>query len=144
MSAEEMSVPEPVALENEGVTAAPEAEQVQEAPQKKTKTKRTDAENWAEAQKGIKERDRHIYELRAQLESVQQKSAPPVSDEDELSKMSKDDILTVAQAEKMFGKRAEKIAKTVVKKREAAMVDERLGMSSTIMPMSFQRNRLKF
>ncbi len=133
--AEEMSVSEqPIAQETQGLSAAPEAEQVQEAQvpeQKPAKRKKSAEENWAEAQRGIKERDRQIYELRTQLESSKPKMAEAPVEDDELSKMSKDDILTVAQAEKLVLKRAEKIAETVVRRREASMVDERLGTKFT-------------
>lgn len=120
--------------ENTGVAqeiepAAAQATETEAAPQERPeneaqKKKRNDLEyNWAEARRTMQEREREIRELRDQLNQIQKAQKP---EEDELATLSKDDILTVAQAEKLVSKRAAAIAEQVLKAREASTVDERL------------------
>jgi hypothetical protein len=124
-----LSDEETTSVENEAVAGAAEAEQVQEKQESEAqKRKRNEAEhNWAEANRLIKEQKRELRELKDQLQAP--KVAPP--EEDELSKLAHDDILTVAQAKKLVLREAEKIAENAIRKREAATVDERLATKFT-------------
>lgn len=125
MSDEETST---VEHENaQAVGAATEAETSQERqPEEKPKKKQQNAAeyNWAEANRLIKQRGDEVAQLKAQLDQIQKQQKPP---EDDLARLSPDDILTVAQAEKLMQQRAARIAEEVVKQREAATVDERLA-----------------
>lgn len=99
----------------------------QEAEQAEQR-KRNDAEyNWAEMRRQMREKDQQIEELQKQFLSINEKKAPKEED-DELAKLAKDDIITVEQAEKLAEKRARKVAEEVIKKREAATVDERVQL----------------
>ena len=98
-------------------------EQVQETPEQRKA--RNDAEyNWAEMRKQMRQKDLEIAELRDQFSSINKKQLPP--EEDEFAKLAEDDILTVAQAKKLATKLARQTAETVLKERDASMVDERM------------------
>lgn len=89
--------------------------------------KRNDAEyNWAEVRRQMKEKDQKIEKLEEQFASFNRKA--PALEEDELSKLAEDDILTVAQARKLASKMAKSAAEDVFKQREAATVDERVKL----------------
>jgi hypothetical protein len=111
---------------SEAVAQAAESQNAQEhEEQEAQRRKRTDVEyNWAEARRAMQERDRQIRELQ---EQVQKLSSHPVEDDD-LSNLSKDDILNVEVAQKLIKKEAAKIAEQVIKQREAATVEERLQL----------------
>jgi len=98
--------------------------EAQEAEQRK----RNDAEyNWAEMRRQMKEKDQQIEELRSQFSQITARK-PTEEEEDELAKLAEDDILTVAQAKKLAQKMARNVAEDVMKKREAATVDERVQL----------------
>ncbi len=87
---------------------------------------RNDAEyNWAEMRKQMRQKDLEIADLKDQFSSFNKKQAPP--EEDEFAKLAEDDILTLAQARKLAAKMARQTAETVLKERDAATVDERMG-----------------
>lgn len=88
--------------------------------------KRNDAEfNWAEMRRQS-ERDRQeLANLKAELNQLKK---APQHEEDELATLAKDDILTVGQAEKLYEKRARKIAEDVIRQREAATFDDRIQL----------------
>lgn len=99
-------------------------EVAQETPEQRRA--RNDAEyNWAEMRKQMRQKDLEIAELRDQFSNINKKQAPP--EEDEFAKLAEDDILTVAQAKRLATKLARQTAETVLKERDAATVDERMG-----------------
>ena len=100
------------------------SKETQEAEQRK----RNDAEyNWGEMRRQMKEKDYQIEELRHQFSQIEKRSPTP-DEVDELANLAEDDILTVAQARKLASKTARSIAEDVIKKREAATVDERVQL----------------
>ena len=123
-----MSEEENMSVENQSQAAAQaiESENALEHQESEAqRKKRNDAEyNWAEARRAMQERDRQIRELQEQV----QKLSTPIVEEDDLSHLSKDDILNVEVAQKLIKKEAAKIAETVIRQREAATVEERLHM----------------
>lgn len=78
--------------------------------------------NWKEARRKMQELER---KSREQEEVIQRLSAPK-AEEDELSKLGDEDIITYGQHKKATVKLAKQIAEQVIKEREAATVDERL------------------
>ncbi len=86
--------------------------------------KRNDAEhNWAEMRR-LRDKDRHeMEELKAELNRLKH---PQKEEEDILSKLAKDDIITVEQAERLAEIRARKVVEEAIRKRDASTVDERL------------------
>lgn len=109
------------ATETEQVHAESSQESIQD------KKKRNDAEyNWAETRKKMQELDRQNREMAQELNSLKKQKEPPPA-EDELDKMSDDDIMTKAQAKKMAERMAKKVAEDVLKQRDASTVDERLS-----------------
>ena len=127
-----MSVEENKDVEQDAQAAVPATETEQKQAQSSEETvqdkkQRNDAEyNWAEARKKMHELDRQNREMAEKLQSLEkQKVAPPV--DDELDKMSDDDIMTKAQAKKMAERMARKVAEDVIKQRDASTVDERLA-----------------
>lgn len=114
----------------EAVTGAPESAEhndVSQEDREAEQKKRNDAEhNWAEVRRQMREKDHEIAELRKQFASIAPR--PPIEEEDELARLAKDDIITVAQAEKLAEKRARKVVEDVIKQREAATVDERMSL----------------
>ena len=115
------------AVEPEAVVQPEESSIAQEEPQETQEQRqaRNDAEyNWAEMRKQMRQKDQEIAELRDQFSSITKKAAPP--EEDELSRLAEDDILTVAQAKKLATKMARSAAETLFKERDALTVDDRL------------------
>ena len=108
------------------VAQATESDNAQEHQETEAqRRKRNDVEyNWAEARRAMQERDRQINELQEQV----RKLAAPPQQEDDLSNLSKDDILNVEVAQRLIKKEAAKIAEQVIRQREAATTDERLQM----------------
>lgn len=85
--------------------------------------KRKDAEhNWSEMRRQMREKDHEIQELKRQFSSFNKK---PSDDEDELSRLAEDDIITVAQSKKLAQKMARQIAEDVLRQREASTAEER-------------------
>lgn len=123
-----MSV-EAEASADQATAQAPQSEQSHDDSQAEAheRRKRNDAEyNWAEARKKMQELEKQNLEMREHLSRISQPKAAP--EEDELSKLAEDDILTVAQARKLATKMARSVAEDVVKQREAATVEERLQL----------------
>lgn len=116
----ETEVSQEVAQPQESADAQP----VQESQEERRA--RNDAEyNWAEMRRQMREKDRQIEELRDQYQSINKKAAP--QEDDELSRLAEDDILTVAQAKKLATKLARQTAEALIKEKEASTVDERLN-----------------
>lgn len=82
--------------------------------------KRNDLEyNWAEARKGLAERDKEIKELKAQMQNlIQPKAADP--------QLSDDDLLTAKDGRKVFRQEASDIVREALKQYEASTLEERL------------------
>lgn len=99
-----------------------EARKQQEAEQRK----RNDAEyNWAEMRRQMREKDQQIDDLNKRFSQLTPRPSP---EEDDLSKLAEDDILTVAQAKKLATKMARNAAEEVYKQREANTVEERVQL----------------
>jgi len=80
--------------------------------------KRNDLEyNWAEARKGLAQRDKEIQELRAQLQSLAKPDEPSISD---------DDLLTAKDGRKVFRKEAAEIVQEALKQYEVSTLEERM------------------
>jgi hypothetical protein len=80
--------------------------------------KRNDLEyNWAEARKGLAQRDKEIQELRAQLSSANQTRESELSD---------DDLLTAKDGRKVFRKEAADVVREAIKQYEVSTLEERL------------------
>lgn len=120
-------------VEQEAQAAVPatETEEVQSSSNKteaKAEGSRdTQAYNWAEANKKMKELDRQNREMAEKLNAIEKQKAPPVNEYEELDKLSDDDILTKAQARKLAGKMAKEAAQEALKQRDASTVDDRLA-----------------
>lgn len=123
--------------ENTGVAVAEATESVPEAAESEKEPelaaspeearRRNDQEfNWAETRKRMQELDRQNREMQEQLKSLSSPKAAP--EDDEIDKMSDDDIMTKRQARKMAERMAQQVAERVIKQREAATVDERLQL----------------
>lgn len=118
MNAEETESVEATASQaNAQATEAESQEsQIDEAQQRK----RNDLEyNWAEARRGLADRDKEIKDLREKLQSVMQ----PQTQEPQLSD---DDLLTAKDGRKVFRKEAGEIVKEALKQYEASTLEERL------------------
>ncbi len=95
-------------------------EEANEAEQRK----RNDVEyNWNEARRKMQELERRSQEQEELIARLSRKDAPV---DDDLEKLSDDDIITVAQHKKMSAKIAKQVAEEVIKQREAATMEERL------------------
>lgn len=93
-------------------------------------SKRNDAEyNWNEARRRMQELERRALESEAELGRIRQQFKPQEV-EDPLAKLSKDDIITVAQAEQIAERKAEIKAKKIVEEylqqKEADTVEDRI------------------
>lgn len=114
----------------QGIPQAPEAvnenhDERQEEAKDSPPPQRKDVEyNWAEARRKMQELERRSQEQEELIARLSNKPAAP--EEDELAKLSEDDILTVAQARKLATKMARQVAHEAIKEREAATVEERL------------------
>ena len=88
-------------------TESDESQSERPEPQEQTAPKRKDADyNWQEARRKMAELERIAREQQAVIDRL---SKSTKTEEDEIDKLSNDDILTVAQAKKL-GERREKIA----------------------------------
>lgn len=116
----------------EAVAQPTESEQVHDERQDEVQSqqsKRNDAEyNWKETRRQIQERDREIEQLYKELENLKKGLTPSV--DDEISKLSEDDIITVGQhrksVEKISAKIAKQVAEEVIREREALTLEDRL------------------
>ena len=113
----------------EGSPQAPESgnnddERKEEAKESPHPTRKDVDYNWAEARRKMQDLERRAQEQEELIARLSHK--PASSDDDELSKLSEDDILTVAQAKKLATKMARQVAQEAIKEREAATVEERL------------------
>ena len=116
--------------ENEGVdqqdqaTALATDQQQEQEPQEAAKKKQNSAEyNWAESRRVMQEQSRKIRDLEDQVNQFRPKKEVV---EDELSKLAKDDLLSLEQAEKLINRKAAEIAESVIRQREALTVEDRL------------------
>jgi hypothetical protein len=114
-----------------GVPEATDTVQANDERQEEVKdaqhAQRKDAEyNWSEARRKMQDLERRAQEQQELIERLSHKPAP--QEDDELSKLSEDDILTVAQARKLATKMARQVAHEAIKEREAATVEERLNI----------------
>lgn len=115
-------------VEDESSTAAvePEAEEnVQaESPPKES----PEAINWKETRLALKEQQRLIKDLKAQLDHRQQAPAPIKEEIDDLSSLAKDDLLTRGQAERLAELKARQIIEETFKKQHADTAEDRIKL----------------
>ena len=98
----------------------------QEAIQSASRKRSNDAErNWAEARRKMQELERRAQEYEAELMRLKTQNQPK-EEEDPLEKLSSDDIITKAQAEKLAERRAQKIVEQYLHQKEAETVEERI------------------
>jgi hypothetical protein len=96
----------------------------QEEAQPSQQSRRTDVDyNWAEARRKMQELERKAAEQDVLIARLSR----PAPVEDDLEKLSDDDIITVKQHKQMAAKIAKQVAEEVVKQREAATMEERLA-----------------
>lgn len=96
----------------------------QEEAQPSQQPRRTDVDyNWNEARRKMQELERRAQEQDALIARLSR----PAPVEDDLEKLSDDDIITVKQHKQMAAKIAKQVAEEVVKQREAATMEERLA-----------------
>lgn len=99
-----------------------QAQEVQAASRKRS----NDVErNWAEARRKMQELERRTMEYEQELQRIKQQNQPK-EEEDPLEKLSGDDIITKAQAEKLAERRAQKIVEQYLQKKEAETVEDRI------------------
>jgi len=128
MSEEEQMSVEETQQATAQATESTEHNDVSQEAQQAEQRKRNDAEyNWAEMRRKMQEKDQQIDELKKQFSEISNRT-PTSEEEDELAKLAEDDILTVAQAKKLAQKMARNVAEDVIKKREAATVEERIQL----------------
>lgn len=103
---------------SQAAAPAPEAETQDTQIDAAQHRKRNDLEyNWAEARKGLAQRDKEIQELRAQLQSLAKPEEPSISD---------DDLLTAKDGRKVFRKEAAEIVQEALKQYEVSTLEERM------------------
>jgi hypothetical protein len=96
----------------------------QEETQQAEQRKRNDVEyNWNEARRKMQDLERRAQEQDMLIARLSSKDAPV---EDDLEKLSDDDIITVAQHKKMTAKIAKQVAEEVHRQREASTMEERI------------------
>lgn len=129
MSEEENVSVEEVSPQGDALaTKSEEHNDVSQEVQEDQQRKRNDAEyNWAEMRRKMQEKDQQIEELRHQFSQMSEKKPSP-EEEDNLSGLAEDDILTVAQARKLSQKMARNEAVKLIKEREAETVEERVQL----------------
>lgn len=113
----------------EAVAQATEAESVQQERQDSTQaaSRKGSAEyNWAEARRAMDQRDRQIKELEQKVSQLQVPKTPDPSED--LDRLSETDLAEVGTVKKLIRREAEKVAQELFKQKEAATVDERLGL----------------
>jgi len=109
---------------NNQETVAPEAKSEDQSPEQVQQSSEGSKEyNFARLRQKAEESERKNIELERKVKELtdafEKKNAPPV-EEDELSKLAPDDILTVEQAAKLSEKQAKKIVQEMLNKQEMA------------------------
>jgi len=84
------------------------------------------AYNWAQARRRQEELERRAANAEAELARLKQGTKP--QEEDDLSGLANDDILTVKQAKKLAEKFAREATHEALRQRDASTVDDRLQM----------------
>ncbi len=117
-------------VDQSAIAQAAESEPTQdvqnEAPKEQPQRPISDEEhNWREARRMRELLEEENRGLRAQ---IAQSSSPKHSEEDDLGKISDDDIITAKQARLMYQKMAKQVAEDAIRTREAQTVDERLQL----------------
>lgn len=100
------------------------AQEMQKAQAFAKKSQDDQDRNWKEARRKMQELEARVRE---QDELIRKQSAPK-PEEDELSKLGDEDIITYGQHKKATAKLAKEIAAQVIKEHEASTVDERLNL----------------
>lgn len=115
---EEKEVVEQEGQPAQAIDQATESEESQPErpdPQEQSVTKRKDADyNWQETRRKMAELERIAREQQAVIDRLSKSNKP---EEDEIDKLSNDDILTVAQAKKL-GDRREKMAQLELQRQK--------------------------
>jgi len=120
---ENQSVNEAVAQPVESETTQDvQKEEVQPSPE----PKRGDQEhNWNEARRKRDELEHEIFELRSKVSRLETQKP---SEDDDLSKLADDDIVTAKQAKNLATKMARQVADEVVRRRESETLEERIKL----------------
>ena len=110
------------------VTQSTESDETHDVRQEEAKEveqrKRNDVDyNWNEARRKMQELERRAQDQDELIARLSRRDAPV---EDDLSKLSKDDIITVEQHEKLTAKIAKQVAEEVHRQHEASTMEERL------------------
>lgn len=118
----EESVEQEVAQAAAPAEESQDAQEVQKAQAFAKKSQDDQDRNWKEARRKMQELEAKVRE---QDELIKRQTAPK-AEEDELSKLGDDDIITYGQHKKATAKLAKEIAAQVIKEHSAATVEERL------------------
>lgn len=125
---------ENLSVENEGVADPQQNLENNESVASKTSDeiqveKKDEAHNWREARKKIDELQRRLEDSNEMIEQLlhQSKPAPePSHEDDELSNLSNEDLITVGQAKKINANIARQVAEEVIRQKEAESAEDRL------------------
>ena len=124
-------------------TESTEHNDVSQDVQEDQQNKRNDAEyNWAEMRRKLQEQDQKINDKDRQISELTNR--PLTEEEDELANLAKDDIVTVAQAEKLADRRARKIAKELIQQQAASTVEERVNLKYHDYSEIVSKENIKF
>ena len=95
-------------------------------PSQESKRESDQDYNWREARRKMDALEQKNQELQERINNL---SSPKAQvEDDDLSKLADDDIVTAKQARNLAQKMARQTAEEVVRKREAATLDERLSL----------------
>jgi predicted NodU family carbamoyl transferase len=125
-----MADEETTSVTEEAVAQPTETEQTQdvqkEEVQEEKPSPRSDVEyNWREARRKMDTLEQRNYELEAKLNQLSSANKPP-PEEDDISKLNDDDIVTAKQARNLAQRMAKQVAEETIRNREAQTLDERL------------------
>ena len=106
-------------------TETEQTQDVQEAtPQEEKQSARGDVDyNWREARRKMETLEQRNYELESRLNQL---SDPKPPQEDDISRLADDDIVTAKQARHLATKMAREVAEQTIREREAQTLDDRL------------------
>lgn len=82
--------------------------------------------NWREARRKMQDLERRTQDQEDVIRRLQQQQAPNNAVDDDLAKLSDDDIVTAKQARSLAQKMARQVADEAIKQREAQTVEERV------------------
>jgi mannosyltransferase OCH1-like enzyme len=121
---------EEISSVDQAVAQAAESEQTQdvqtaETPVEQPSTRGDVEYNWKEARRKMDTLEQRNYELEAKLNQITANQKPH-NEDDELSRLQDDDIITAKQARNLAMKLAKQVSEQAIREREAQTVDDRL------------------